>query len=60
MWRDGKLHGQASVWKESGYLYDGMFVNGKKHGYGSESNGPGDYKAGFWVDGSLSQNSMVF
>ena len=58
-WKDGKLNGHACIWKQDGYLFDGMFSNGKKHGFGSETSGKGNYKAGFWVDGALSSNSMM-
>lgn len=45
----------------SGNLYEGMWVNGKRHGYGifSWSNGNGEYM-GQWVDGVQVGWSLFF
>ena len=55
-WFENKLHGFCFLQKEDGTTFEGLFVHGKREGFGKEtySHDPThDWKEGVWVSNIL-------
>ena len=59
-WKDGKLHGLCFQLYDDGSTFEGMYLNGKRNGYGREANITGkEWAEGYWVDNVLNHSSTV-